>query len=465
MIISGKFLKVASLVLLQIVLVGNLQALPANAVYGSALPFLYMVGVIGFFIPTALMTAELATKYPQTGGAYIWSERAFGPSTGFFTICVLWVSNLLWYPSIFALIAANVAYLFNDALAQNRSFVFGFSLLAFWSFTGLNCLGVKFSTRLSIIFGVIGVILPLVIIIAGGTFWWLSGQPVNIIVDAGSFLPSLGDFNNPAFLIAIAVSLFGLEMVGVHAGDVVNPKRDFPRSLFLGATALVGLLLLSELAVAAIVPTQHLSLVTGLFDAIKYFFHSIHMPYLIKPLLFLVFIGNIGSVAAWMMGSTRGMFVGCKRNGLADFLIKTNRYQAPVGILIFEAVIFTLASSVFLIITQVSDSFWLLLDLSSQVSLVYYIILFASAIRLRNKPADADGYTMPGGKFGLWLAMGLGVLTSIIAFTAGFISPFSNSNAEQNFFFHFAMWVGLMIALFLPLALLLTKKELSQERL
>ncbi|HYF98418.1 MAG TPA: amino acid permease, partial [Coxiellaceae bacterium] len=128
-------------------------------------------------------------------------------------------------------------------------------------------------------------------------------------------------------------------------------------------------------------------------------------------------------------------------------------------------VIFTLASSVFLVIPEISDSFWLLLDLSSQVSLVYYIILFAAAVRLRHKTPLADGYQMPGGKFGVWIAMGLGVFTSLIAFMAGFISPFGSDNPEQQFFFHFFMWVGLMIALFLPLVLLLTKKEITAERL
>lgn len=46
-----KFLKVGSLALLQIVIVGNLQALPANASYGASLPFLYLFAVVGFFLP------------------------------------------------------------------------------------------------------------------------------------------------------------------------------------------------------------------------------------------------------------------------------------------------------------------------------------------------------------------------------------------------------------------------------
>lgn len=461
---QGKFLKVGSLAVLQIILVGNLQSLPIGATYGAALPFLYLVAVIGFFIPCGLMVAELATSWPQTGGAYIWAEKAFGVSTGFFTICILWISNLLWYPSIFTLIAVNAAYLYEPSLAHSRAFIIGFSLLAFWTFTALNCLGIKSSIRLNNFFGLIGVILPMILIIAGGIMWCISGEPMHISLTVSNFMPGLQDLNNPAFLMAIAISLFGLELSSVHAGDVVNPKKDFPRSLLLSGIILVILLLLSELAISAIVPAKKLNLVTGLLDALEYFFYAMHMPFLIKPVLFLVFLGNVGSIGAWMLGSTRGMYIGCKRNDLMPFLQKVNKREAPVGVLVFEAILFTLACSVFLLIPKITDSFWLLLALSSQVSLVYYIILFCSALRLRAHTGRADGYQIPGGKLVLWLVMGLGILTSIIAFMAGFISPIQ-ANLTENFIFHLAMWSGLVLALFLPLLLLLTKREINETRI
>ena len=135
-----KFLTIGSLALLQIVIVGNLQILPANAVYGAALPFLYLLAVIGFFLPCTLMVAELATTRPQTGGAYIWCEQAFGKKIGFFTVSILWISNLLWYPSIFALIATNFAYLFDVSLKLICSFVFSI----FWIWTLELIFGIVF---------------------------------------------------------------------------------------------------------------------------------------------------------------------------------------------------------------------------------------------------------------------------------------------------------------------------------
>ncbi|HLX52900.1 MAG TPA: amino acid permease, partial [Aquella sp.] len=173
---KNKFLKIGTLALLQIVIVGNLQILPANAGYGASLPFLYFLAIIGFFLPCTLMVAELATTRPQTGGAYIWCEQAFGAKVGFFAVALLWISNLLWYPSIFSLIAANFAYLFNPMLAQNKLFVVGVGILLFWGSTLLNCFGIQFSSRTSAICSVIGIILPMILIILGGIFWWVSGN-------------------------------------------------------------------------------------------------------------------------------------------------------------------------------------------------------------------------------------------------------------------------------------------------
>ncbi len=453
-----KFLKISSLALLQIVIVGNLQVLPANASYGAALPFLYLFAVIGFFLPCTLMVAELATTRPQTGGAYIWCEQAFGSKVGFFTVCILWISNLLWYPSIFSLIAANFAYLFDVSLAQNKMFVVGFGMVLFWLFTGLNCLGVKFSSRASVMCSIAGIIIPMVMIIVGGMVWWMAGKPLAISLTKAAFFPDVTHMNNIGLLIAIVISLFGIEMTAVHAGNVVQPKRDYPISLLISSIAVLALLLFAELAIAVIIPAEKLSVVTGLLDALTVLFQEMHLSYFILPVLLLVLIGNIGSVAAWMLGSTRGMYVACKNNQVTNFLQRVNRQEAPIGVLIFEAIIFTMVSMVFLLFPHVTDSFWLLLDLASQITLIYYIILFASAIRLRYLPVFAAGFIIPGGNLILWIIMLTGALTSFIALCLGFVSP-NNLDESATFLFHLIMSVGLAITMLLPVLILFFERR------
>jgi amino acid transporter len=203
------FLGLESLILLQIVIVGNLQPLTANAIYGFSLPFLYLLATIGFFLPCNVMVSMLATHYPQTGGAYIWSERAFGKKAGFITVSILWISNLLWYPSILTLLATNIAYLIDPSLSHNKMFLMTFSITAFWAITLINLLGIKVSTKLSIWCSIIGILLPMGLIIAGGIHAYSSGHPLAVSLRVTPLVPDLRHITSIGFLIAIVISLFG----------------------------------------------------------------------------------------------------------------------------------------------------------------------------------------------------------------------------------------------------------------
>ncbi len=436
-----KFLKVGTLTLLQIVIVGNLQILPPIALYNLSLPLLFVLAALCFYLPCVLMVAELATTHPQTGGAYIWCQKAFGQKAGFFTVALLWISNVLWYPSIFSLLAANLAYIFDPALASNKTFILSFSLGIFWLITLLNCFGIRFSAKISTICCVIGIIMPMLLIIASAVVWWLKGNPLALSYETPE----------PSYLISLVVSLFGIEITAVHAGNVVNPKRDYPKSLLTSSIAIITLLLLAALSIAAIIPQESLSVMTGLLDALVRFFSEMGLSKWLFFVLLLVFLGNVGSLTAWMLGSTRGMFVAAQNNHVASFLQKTNRKEAPVGVLIFEAIIFTLATSVFLLFTDVSSTFWLLLAIASQITLIYYILLFSSAIRLRYLPQETQGFIIPGGKVAIWLLMGIGICTSLAAIWSGFLAP-DNLSEDEVFSFHIVMTTGLIIALLLPAA-------------
>ncbi len=457
--LQNKFLKTGSLALLQIVILGNLQILPADAIYGYSLPFLFLMAILLFYIPCVLMTAELATTHPQTGGAYIWCEKAFGTKAGFVTITLLWLSNLLWYPSIFSLIAANFAYLFQPALAVNKTYVMLFGLIIFWCVTAMNCSGIKMASRISMWCSVLGIIMPMLLIISCGLYWWLSGHTLAVTTSETPLIPDLTKLNNLGYLISVIITLFGIEMTAIHAGNVITPRRDYPLSLLISSFVTITLLVLAAMAIAIIIPANKLSVMTGLLDALVTFFQQSGLQQWIAPILFLVFIGNIGSLAAWMLGSTRGMFVAAQHNHVAKFLQVTNKQQAPVGVLLFEAVVFTIASGIFLLFSQVTDTFWLLLDLASQITLIYYVILFASAIRLRYLPPEAAGFQIPGGKPIIWTLMSLGILSSVAAIVMGFIPP-DNLSAHERTTFHIVMVSGLLIAFILPFGII--KNRLRQ---
>ena len=104
----GKALSVFGLVMINVIAIDSIRNLPISAATGYACVVYYILGSLLFFLPGILVSAELATHYPKTGGSYVWAREAFGPRTGFVAIWLLWIYNVVWYPTIIIILASLV---------------------------------------------------------------------------------------------------------------------------------------------------------------------------------------------------------------------------------------------------------------------------------------------------------------------------------------------------------------------
>ena len=55
----------------------------AAAHNGTSSIGLWLLAALLFFVPSALVIAELSSRFPHEGGLYIWSKEAFGDFHGF----------------------------------------------------------------------------------------------------------------------------------------------------------------------------------------------------------------------------------------------------------------------------------------------------------------------------------------------------------------------------------------------
>ena len=78
-----KVLTTFSLAMITITCVDSLRNLPADALFGPSIVFFFALAGILFFIPTALICAELSTTWPEQGGIYTWGKKAFGKGRNF----------------------------------------------------------------------------------------------------------------------------------------------------------------------------------------------------------------------------------------------------------------------------------------------------------------------------------------------------------------------------------------------
>lgn len=419
-----RVLSVFSLVMINVIAVDSLRTLPIAAEYGFALLFFYLIAGLLFFIPTALVSAELATGWPTTGGLYIWIREAFGERWGFFVIWLQWIYNVVWYPTILSFIVGTVVYFINPSLTQDKVFMFTSILTLFWTTTLINCFGMRTSSLVSTLGALFGTIFPMLFIIGLGSFWLMKGNAAQISFTAASFFPDLDNLANLAFMITILFGLLGIEMSAVHAEEVKNPGKDYPKALLISSAIILLSLMLSSLAIAIVVPHKELSLVTGLLQAFEHFFLAYNMAWMKPVIAGLIVLGAMAGVSAWVIGPTKGLWAASHDGNLPPALSKVTRRFVPIPILFLQGVIFTLLSLVFLFMPNVHSSYWILSDLTAQLALVVYVVLFAAAIRLRYKKSHQPrAFKIPGGNWGIWIVCGAGMLISITAIVIGFIPP------------------------------------------
>lgn len=169
----------------------------------------YLVaGLICILIGLAF--AEASSMFSRTGGAYVYTEQAFGKTAGF---TVGWMSWLTYVAGWAALSNGFVSYLSSllPGLSAYRSLtmVVVIALLAV-----LNTLGVKRGSLAINIFS-IAKLIPLLLLIIIGLFH--SSTAVSTL------LPATNHFWQAVLILIFAYG--GFEMASIPTGEMVNPRK------------------------------------------------------------------------------------------------------------------------------------------------------------------------------------------------------------------------------------------------
>lgn len=423
---SGKrVLSVFSLVMINVIAVDSLRTLPISAKFGSTLIFYYAVLAIFFFIPVALVTAELATTWPKNGGIYVWVREAFGHSMGFLVIWLQWVYNLVWYPAILATIALIFSYLLDPLAVVSPMLTVSIVLIVFWLATIGNFFGMSVSSVISTVCSLVGTIVPMLAIICLGGWWIFAkhGRPqVSFALD--SILPQIDSIRDLALVTTIIFGLMGLEMSAVHAQEVKHPKQDYPQALKYSSMIIVITLLLGSLSVAVVVPNRDLNIVTGVIQAFNFFCMQLNVPWLLPGIAIAIIIGAIGSIAAWIIGPTKGLLVAAQEDNLPKIFAHTNSKGVPTAILILQGMIVSALSLLYVLLPSIETAYLVLTQLTAILALLMYVMMFVAAITLRYKKPDVERpYKIPFGNVGIWVVGTVGASCSFIAMCLGFIPP------------------------------------------
>ncbi len=413
------------MVLFNIVAVVSLRWFATAAAAGPSSITLWVLAGLLFFVPQGLAVSDLSARYPDEGGIYAWTKRAFGEGHGFMCGWCYWVNNILYYPNLLMSTAVVGTYAIGhgqSGLADQWSYVLPATLAALWLAVWLNIVGVRTGRWLQNL-GAVGTYLPAILLVGLGAYAFFT-HPAATPIDAASLVPDFGDKSEVNLWASIAFAFAGLELCAVMGGEVKEPRRTLPRSILISAPLIAFIYIAGTAAVLWLVPTGEVNIVSGFLQALAAGARDIGWGAAWIPALAaaLYVLGNVGGVGAWLTGPARVAFViGLDRYFPPAFGRVHPRWQTPYVAILTQAVLAT----IFLLVsvlgrgTTVERAYLVILDTMLLVYFIPYIYLFVCflVIRLR-EPAAAGAGLLAGRAAGAVIGLcGLG-LTLFAMFVA-----------------------------------------------
>lgn len=460
-------ISIFTLAMINVAAVVSIRNWPAIAELGTPAIFYLLMAALFFFVPVALVSAELATGWPSNGGVFAWVKEAFGQRLGFLAVWLLWVENVPFYPMIIAFIAATLAFPINPELATNKFYNVGMILAIFWLSTLLNLLGMKISSRISMLCALIGTIFPALLIIGLGAYWITTGQPLNI--DLSSFsavIPkNVNSISSIVLFVTVVMGYMGIEMSAVHARDVENPKKNYPKAIFFSLVVILTISILGVLSLAVVLPNAGVNFAGGAIQAISLMTKIAHVGFLADWMALLIAIGAIGTLFTWTIGPSKGLLAAAMSGDLPPIFRKVNKNGMPATLLITQAFIVSILALLY-VYFPVNAAYLILSAIASSLYLVMYTLLFASAIKLRYKqPKVVRSYKVPGGNLGMWLVAGAGILCSLFTMVVSLFPTDDILKTVKQISYIKVVAAGVLIGLLIPYIILLFQKPSWKNRL
>lgn len=246
----------------------------------------------------ALCYSELAIRYPQSGGEYVYLQAGYGSRMAFL---YGWMSTIVMYPGVAAALAVGaVAYAVEliPLGSRSQSLV---PIVFLCAFALINLLGTRMGGAVMSFVN----ILKLVVLFSLVAWAVVSGHAhVSNLLPLAARRPG-SDALFPA-VAGAAVSAFfsfgGWWEAGKIAGEIRNPRRTLPLAFFFGVSIVTAVYLLISVVFLSVVPIDR---VTSNTAFVAQFGGALFGSAGVKVLSVCVLICVCGGIAALTMAAPR----------------------------------------------------------------------------------------------------------------------------------------------------------------
>jgi amino acid transporter len=409
-------------VLFFVVAGSNLQWLATAAHAGPSSLVVWLIGCLAMFVPLSIVVVFLSSHYPDEGGLYVWSKRAFGPLAGFISGWMYWASNLPYFPALLYFAAGNALFIAGSrgsVLAASPAYFIAVALGGLTLATILNVYGLQIGKWLTNAGAVARWTATLMLLTLGAMAWWRFGSATHISVAA--LRPGV-QIKDLIFWSVIAFAWTGPEAIAFMGGEIARPRRTIPIALAIAAPAIAIIYIAGTLSLLIAAMPHDINPSSGVMDGLSRLASRFGWSALTPIAALLVALSCVGSAGAWLGAVARIPFVAGIDRYLPDAFGRMHpRWGSPVAALVTQAAI----AALFIFLgqggTTVNGAYDVLVSSTVIITLLPFLLLFASALKLRGAVGSSGEIRIPGGAATVCAAALIGLVTTLVAIVfAGF---------------------------------------------
>ncbi len=416
---------------------------------GGAEAFTWLVVLfVFFFVPSALISAELGAAIPEEGGAYVWVRMAFGRFAGSLTSLFYWAGTPMWLGGSVAIVAMSVFEAFIGGLSTPGAFCFGLVFIA------LATAGAVVPLRWGKWVPTSGAV---------GQILLLSTFTLTVVLygaEHGFHRLAVHDFR-PSGAVFIAVvpillySFVGVELPTTAAEEMRDPRRDIPAAIGTAGVAQALMYGVPILAVLLVLPAGQITSLHGLIDAMRTVFTvyggevaadgSVHLGgagVVVAWASAWVFIWVlVASGSAWIMGAGRAQAAACLDGAGPRVLGRISpRSGVPVVMGLVSGAVSAAAMTLALWLTGGDGQKYFSVALVVAITMIVlaYLLIYPCFICLRlTHPGLERPFRVPGGVAVAWvlsaLATGWSLLVAVCLLWPGFGTAHPDAHLPAGF--------------------------------
>lgn len=375
-----KELGLTDLALTQILFIVGLPWIGVAAKQGPSHVVLWLLAILLFYIPSAVVVIYLNRIMPLEGGLYQWAKLGFSETLGFLVAWNLWLFAILNTSEIGLQITQYIGYIVGPGgewLTNSKWFTGVVSFVIIGALVLLTTVGLGVGKWVHKAGGILMLITFAAVLILP----WLNR--------AHGSLPEYHPLKTEMPVLSLLTlnllgkmgfgALGGFEYVAIHAGECRNPVRAISRSVMIAAPIIGVMFILGTSSMLALIGQGRIDLIAPIPQVLTEGFRPLGLVAAIAPITVMaLLVIRVAQSSVMFGGNTRLPMVAGWDSLLPEWFTRLHaKHKTPVNSILFVGAATLAVGLAGLVGVGKQEAFQLLWNASAVFYALTYLVMFA----------------------------------------------------------------------------------------